>query len=378
MVLRHPGALRKMFLHVNEIALGEAFIYNDFDIEGDIEAAIKMAGHIFSMDLTFAQKARLGRQLLKLPPNGRPRIGRQAARLKGSLHSKNRDKQAVTYHYDASNDFFALWLDQRMVYSCAYFNSPDEDLDVAQERKLDYICRKLRLRRGERLLDIGCGWGGLIMYAAKRYGVTAVGVTVSELQAQWANERIRHEGLTKQCSVEVRDYREVDEPEGYDKIVSVGMFEHVGESMLPKYFRTTWRLLKPGGTFLNHGVATSLNDPKTNKDTFSQRYVFPDGEVLPISTTLRVAEMCGFETRDVESMREHYALTLHHWLKRLEAHHEEAVALTDEPTYRIWRLSHASAGVGFWMNRHTIYQTLFVKPERDKSNLPLTREEWYI
>ena len=241
-----------------------------------------------------------------------------------------------------------------------------------------YICRKLRLRRGEQLLDIGCGWGGLIVYAAQHYGVTAVGVTVSEPQAELANEQIRREGLTNQCRVEVRDYREIDESEKYDKIVSVGMFEHVGESKLPEYFSRTWRLLKPGGAFLNHGIATSLNDPPKKGDTFSNRYVFPDGEVLPLSTTLRAAEMSGFEARDVESLREHYALTLHHWLKRLEAHHEEAVTLTDEPTYRIWRLSHASAGLGFWMNRHTIYQTLFVKPDRDKSNLPLTRAEWYV
>ena len=155
-----------------------------------------------------------------------------------------------------------------MVYSCAYFNSPDEDLDTAQERKLDYICRKLRLRRGDRLLDIGCGWGGLIIYAAKKYGVTAVGVTVSEPQAQLANERIHNEGLTSQCRAEVRDYRDIDESEEYDKIVSVGMFEHVGESMLPEYFKKAWRLLKPGGFFLNHGVASSLNTPKAKRVNF--------------------------------------------------------------------------------------------------------------
>ncbi len=378
MVLQHPGALRKMFLRVNEIALGEAYIYDDFDVEGDIEAAIKMAGHLFAMELTLAGKARLLQKLLKLPSHGRPRIGRRAARLTGALHSKERDRQAVTYHYNASNEFFALWLGQRMVYSCAYFKSVDDDLDTAQEHKLEVICRKLRLRRGERLLDIGCGWGGLIMYAAKHFGVTAVGVTVSEPQARLANERIRREGLTDRCRAEVRDYRELDESEKYDKIVSVGMFEHVGEAKLPEYFRRAWRLLKPGGAFLNHGIATSLNDPPKKGDTFSNRYVFPDGEVLPLSTTLHAAEISGFEARDVESLREHYALTLHHWLTRLEAHHEEAVKLTDEPTYRIWRLSHASAGLGFWMNRHTIYQTLFVKPDRDKSNLPLTRAEWYV
>ena len=377
MVLQHPGTLRRMLLHANDIALGEAYVYDDFDIEGDIEAAFGMASHLFAMRLSLAKKVHLGRQLLKLPSAGKPRTGRGAAHLNGALHSKERDMQAVTYHYNASNDFFALWLDRWMVYSCAYFNSTDEDLDIAQERKLDYICRKLRLRRGERLLDIGCGWGGLIIHAAKKYGVTAVGITLSEPQIQLANERIRQEGLTGQCIAKLCDYRDVDEPHGYDKIVSVGMFEHVGESMLSEFFGRAWKLLKPGGVFLNHGLATGPNDLKSGGDTFSNRYIFPDGQVLPISTTLRIAETSGFEVRDVESLREHYALTLGHWLRRLEAHHDEARKLTDEPTYRIWRLNHAGAAHGFKTNRHTIYQVLFLKPDRDESKLPLTRAEWY-
>ncbi len=377
MVLQHPGSLRSMFLHVNEIALGEAYIYDDFDIEGDIEAAFAMASHLFGMRLSFAERIRLGRQLLKLPSIEIPRTGRGAAQLAGALHSKERDLQAVTYHYNASNEFFALWLDRRMVYSCAYFNSVEEDLDIAQERKLDYICRKLRLRRGDRLLDIGCGWGGLIIHAAEKYGVTAVGITLSEPQVMLANERIRHAGLTDRCIAKKCDYRDVDETERYDKIVSVGMFEHVGESMLPEYFRRAWKLLKPGGVFLNHGLATGQNDLNKKGDTFSNRYIFPDSQVLPISTTLHAAETSGFEICDVESLREHYALTLGHWLRRLEAHHDDARRLTDEPTYRIWRLNHAGAALGFKTNRHTIYQVLFLKPDRNESKLPLTRAEWY-
>ena len=373
MVLQHPGALRKMFLHVNEIALGEAYVYDDFDIEGDIEAAFAMASHLFGMRLSLAAKIRLGRELLKIPSAGRSHTGRGAAQLQGALHSKERDMQAVTYHYNASNDFFALWLDRRMVYSCAYFNSTDEDLDVAQERKLDYICRKLRLQQGDRLLDIGCGWGGLIIHAAKKYGVTAVGITLSEPQVQLANERIHQEGLTGRCLAKLCDYRDVDEPENYDKIVSVGMFEHVGEAMLPEYFKRGWKVLKPGGVFLNHGLASGLNEAKTRNDTFSNRYIFPDSQVLPISTTLRVAEASGFEVRDVESLRENYELTLRHWLRRLEAHHDDARRLTDEPTYRIWRLNHAGAALGFKTNRHSIYQVLLLKPDRDESKLPLTR-----
>ncbi len=355
----------------------KAYIYNDFDIEGDIEAAFAMASHLFGMRLSLAEKIHLGIQLLKLPSTEKPRTGRRAAQLEGSPHSKERDMQAVTYHYNASNEFFALWLDRRMVYSCAYFNSVVDDLDVAQEQKLDYICRKLRLQRGDRLLDIGCGWGGLIIHAAEKYGVTAVGITLSDPQVVLANERIRRAGLSDRCIAKKCDYRDVDEPEQYDKIVSVGMFEHVGEAMLPEYFKRAWKLLKPGGVFLNHGLATGQNDLSKNEDTFSNRYIFPDGQVLPISTTLRVAESSGFEIRDVESLREHYALTLGHWLQRLEANHDEARRLTDEPTYRIWRLNHAGAALGFKTNRHTIYQVLFLKPGRDESKLPLTRADWY-
>ena len=377
MVLQHPGSLRSMFLAANERALGEAYVYDDFDIEGDIEAAFGMADYLLGMRFGLAEKVHLRRLLSKLPSEKRPRVGRQAATLRGPLHSKERDRQAVTYHYNVSNDFFALWLDERMVYSCAYFTSPHEGLDVAQERKLDYICRKLRLHRGERLLDIGCGWGGLIIHAAKQYGVTATGITLSEPQAQLATELIHHEGLSERCRVEVRDYREIDEPESYHKLSSVGMFEHVGESMLPEYFARAWRLLRPGGVFLNHGIAAGLNQPKTDGVSFSDLYIFPDSQLVPISTTLRVAEQSGFEVRDVENLREHYMLTLRHWLARLETHHEEARRLTDEPTYRIWRLSHAGSALGFQTDRHTIYQTLLVKPDRGESKLPLTREDWY-
>ena len=366
-----------MFLNINDLAFGEAYIYDDFDVEGDIEAAFGMAERLFRIRINLAQKVHLVGQLLKLPSTGKPRVGRQAARLKGALHSKERDLQAVTYHYNASNDFFGLWLDNRMVYSCGYFLSPDEDLDVAQERKLDYICRKLRLKPGQQLLDIGCGWGGLIIHAAKKYGVHALGITLSAPQAQLANERIRREGLSDRCRAEVRDYREINEQESYDKIVSVGMFEHVGESMLPEYFERAWRLLKHGGVFLNHGLSSGSNQSKKNSNTFSNRYIFPDGDVIPFSITIRVAEVCGFELRDVESLREHYALTLRHWLRRLEANHEEARRLTDESTYRIWRLNHAGATQGFQTYRHTIYQALFVKSDRGESKLPLTRSDWY-
>src|SRR5712692_6011955 len=207
-VLQHPGALRKMFLPPSDLTLGEAYIYNDFDIEGDIEAIFPLGDQF--MDGGWG-KLRFGKRLLSLPNAGQPRPGDAAAKLRGTRHSKERDRQAVTYHYDRSNDFYALWLDSRMVYSCAYFATPDDDLDTAQEHKLDYICRKLRLRSGERLLDIGCGWGGLVIYAAQRSGVEAYGITLSQPQAELAQKRIQEAGLSERCRVEVRDYRDVNE-----------------------------------------------------------------------------------------------------------------------------------------------------------------------
>jgi cyclopropane-fatty-acyl-phospholipid synthase len=276
-----------------------------------------------------------------------------------------------------SNEFYALWLDRRMVYSCAYFIDPEEDLEAAQERKLDYLCRKLRLRPGERLLDIGCGWGGLVIHAAQHYGVEALGITLSRPQVDLANERIREAGLSHCCRVEMCDYRDVDEPAGFDKLVSVGMFEHVGEGLLPLYFRQAWRLLRPGGAFLNHGIARRATDSLPKGPTFSDRYVFPDGELVPIHISLQHAEANHFEVRDVESLREHYALTLRHWVRRLEARHEQVLEVVDEPTYRVWRLFMSGSAYGFSVGRINVYQALLVKPDGGRSGLPLTRADWY-
>ncbi|MGD0591185.1 MAG: cyclopropane-fatty-acyl-phospholipid synthase family protein [Bacteroidota bacterium] len=374
MVLRHPGALRAMFLRFNENALGQAYIYDDFDIEGNIERAFPMAEYLLGLHLSIADRIRIASMLLTLPSHHGPRSGRQPVHLTGAQHSTARDHQAVTYHYNTSNDFFALFLDKNLVYSCAYFLSPGEDLLTAQTRKLDYVCRKLRLKRGERLLDIGCGWGALIMHAAKHYGVSALGITLSEPQAKLANERIKQRGLSRKCRAEVLDYRELAPSEPFDKIASIGMVEHVGRSMLPEYFRNSWRLLRLGGVFLNHGIADNLDH---RGPTFSQNYVFPDSEPVPIGESTSVAERVGFEVRDVESLREHYLLTLRHWVSRLEAHRAVAIRATDETTYRVWRLFMSAAAHGFDIGQTNVYQSLLVKPDQGVSGMPLSRGDWY-
>jgi cyclopropane-fatty-acyl-phospholipid synthase len=367
-----------MVLPPSELNLGEAYIYNDFDIEGDIEAVFPIADKFLEGGWGKAEQVRYGKRLLSLPKTAQPRPSDAAAKLRGAHHSKERDRQAVTYHYDRSNDFYALWLDRRMVYSCAYFATPGDDLDTAQERKLDYICRKLRLAPGERLLDIGCGWGGLVIYAVQHYGVEAYGITLSQPQAELAQQRIQQTGLAEHCRVEVADYRDVNEANTFDKIVSVGMFEHVGEALLPTYFKQAWHLLRPGGVFLNHGIAHNATLQAQSGPTFVNRYVFPDGELVPISNTLRAAEVSGFEIRDVESLREHYILTLRHWVRQLEARADEARSLTSDITYRIWRLYMSSSAYAFQVGRNNIYQTLLAKPDHGSSRLPLTRADWYV
>jgi cyclopropane-fatty-acyl-phospholipid synthase len=386
LALKHRGSLARMFLPGTEVGLAEAYLHDDFDIEGDIEAAFEIADFLLANLGGWKKKLKLAGLLIALPDwNGTTTIGRAAKQLlpqiRAKQHSLERDRGVIKFHYDVSNDFYALWLDQGMTYSCAYFQSPDDDLGAAQERKLDYLCRKLRLRPGQRLLDIGCGWGSLIIHAAKYFGVRAEGITLSERQAEWARARIAKAGLTNEAEIEVRDYREIgaNGSELYDAIISVGMAEHVGRERLSDYFATAYRALKPGAVFLNQAIGEDIvARPDNTNGSFIDDYVFPDGDTPPLPIMLRTAESAGFEIRDVENLREHYALTLRHWLGRLEENHDRALSFLDEMTYRVWRLYLAGSMHGFRRGHLAVYQTLLAKLDsRGQSNLRLTRDDWY-
>ena len=388
-VLNHPGALRRMFLPPTERAVGEAYIRGDFDIRGDLEAACALNEAVGAAPRSPADNWEILRLLRQLPETeAKPITARRAAHLTGRLHSRQRDRAAIQDPYDVGNDFYALWLDERMTYSCAYFETGAESLDAAQAAKYDLICRKLRLKPGESLLDIGCGWGGLAMFAAERYGVEATGVTLSTHQAALAQERVARAGLDARVHILLDDYRNLPTGMPYDKVVSVGMFEHVGRPRLPEYFTVAHRLLRAGGLFLNHGIAAQhdfqtparrvLDRQLQARTSFIWNYVFPDGELVPISESLGLAERAGWEVRDVESLREHYAETLRHWGQRLAAHEDEAKRLVGEETYRVWRIYMAGSAYSFAHERISVYQALLAKPDAaGDAHVPRTRRDIY-
>jgi cyclopropane-fatty-acyl-phospholipid synthase len=378
-VLKHSGALRRMFGAGTEKALAEAYLHDDFDIEGDIEAAFELADALGHREGRWLDTLRLHLHLRQLPSaNGDHPAARAFGERDDAMHSVPRDREAVSFHYDVSNDFYRLWLDRRMVYSCAYFTRPEATLDQAQEAKLEHLCRKLRLRRGQHLLDIGCGWGGLAMYAAEHYGVRVTGITLSRSQAELANERVRAAGLQDAVAIQLRDYRELDRRQAFDAIVSVGMAEHVGRTKLPEYFRTASALLRAGGVFLNHAIGEGVRPRPRVGPSFIEAYVFPDSDIPPIPVMLQAAEAAGFEVRDVENLREHYARTLRHWVARLERARADALRFVNEPTYRVWRLYMAGSAHGFDRAQLAVYQSLLVKPdERGRADLPPTRADWY-
>ena len=353
------SALR-YFVSPDLMKLGEAYVEGHIDLDGPVQ-------EVFRVGERFARVASDSSALAPLK--------------RAVLHTKGRDRKAIEYHYDVSNDFYALWLDRNLVYSCAYFKRADDSLDAAQEQKLDHILTKLALRPGERLLDIGCGWGALILRAVEKFGARAVGITLSQNQHDYVRRKIDAQGLGDRCEVRLQDYRDVAEEGGYDKIASIGMFEHVGLKNLPVYFEQMHRLLKDGGLALNHGITAV--DPESRAvgmgaGDFIGRYVFPHGELPHIALVLREMSAGGFEVADIESLRRHYARTTELWASRLEARKDEARAIAGERRYRIWSLYLAGCAHGFAHNWMNIYQVLAAKDGGPGMNpLPLTRDYMY-
>ena len=350
------------------VNIGEAYIDGALDVAGNIA---DITDCIMRLSHAVYPEYRVGRRTSLL--------ARLLARLLS--HTRRRDHEAVQYHYDISNAFYQLFLDQRMVYSCAYFRHADDTLDQAQLNKLDYILDKLRLQAGERFLDVGCGWGGLLIRAAER-GAYAVGVTLSQQQFEYCQKLIAEKGLQQQCEVRLQDYRDMGETNAYDKIASVGMFEHVGLAQLENYFQQMQSLLKPQGTILMHGITSNSIENREvglGAGEFIDRYVFPDGELPHVSLVLNAMNLAGFEVVDVESLRRHYAQTLTLWSQRLDAHANRAVELAGEQRYRIWRAYLAGCAYGFshdWMN---VYQLLACKRgQLQQYPFPMTRDALYV
>lgn len=287
------------------------------------------------------------------------------------------DKEAIAYHYDLSNEFYALFLDPQMVYTCAYYRTPDGSLERAQEDKLDLICRKLDLKPGERLLDIGCGWGSLAIWAAKHYGVEALGVTLSSAQASYAHDWIAREGLEDACRVEHRDYRDVATDEPFDKVSAIGIIEHIGAENYPAYFAEVHDLLVPGGYFLNHGITCHRHWEWNPQWQFLVDNVFPNGELKHLSYITERMEEQNFEIVDVESLRGHYARTCFHWAERLRANERAAIDLVGERTYRTWLLYLASSSINFESGAINLHQVLSARPAVAERAEPRTREPIY-
>ncbi len=383
LVFRDPHLFREMVLFRDPLRLAEAYFQGTLDVEGDLYKALGLKDHLRSLCLSASEKASFLFTALfpgdasTAPGKATPLAPRRWHRLWRD-HSKDANRKAIAFHYNVSNAFYRLWLDRQMVYSCAYFETVHDTLDQAQSNKLEHICRKLRLDAGERLLDIGCGWGALILWAAQHHGVRAHGITLSREQYEYCLARIEAEGLQNQVTVELKDYRDLQGEAEYDKIVSVGMFEHVGLKNLPRYFGIAQRLLKPGGLFLNHGITQDQEGWHKSVGTrFINRYVFPDGELDTVGNVQRVMERAGFEIHDVESLRTHYALTLRHWVSRLEAHKHDALQHVQESIYRVWHLYMAACALQFEQGEIGVYQILAVNRDGGVAAVPLTRRDLY-
>ena len=390
LIIHQPNIIRLMVLGNSPMLLAESYFNGDIDIEGDFFTAIKLKD-VSSINVSWRDKLSVFIKAISLPSsnqnyfknqliNNRSLISNKTLMFGKRLlaHTKTENQAAIAFHYDVSNAFYALWLDKSMVYSCAYFEHAHNSLEQAQFAKLDHICKKLMLKAGDKFLDIGCGWGALVLHAAKHYGVIARGVTISQQQLTYARQCIEQAGLQNRVTVDLCDYRDIKGEAYFDKIASVGMFEHVGLKNLSIYFSCVNQLLKPGGLFLNHGITHDVEGwQKTLSTEFINRYIFPDGQLDTVSNISRKMEHANFEIADCESLRAHYALTLRQWILRLEQHHDEILKTVNESTYRIWRLYMAARALEFEGGELGIYQILAVKRNVGLTALPLTRQHLY-
>lgn len=385
LTFRSAKAFQELVLARDPLYLAESYFQGLIDIDGDLYSALKLRHHLTSLQLSLIEKAALAAKALRIRSDkiastgsDTPKWAKTFGQKLGVSSSKKLNRDAISFHYDVSNDFYALWLDEQMAYSCAYYENAAQSLEQAQRNKLDHICRKLRLKSGERLLDIGCGWGALICWAAEHYGVNAHGITLSQNQFDHAQRMIKQRGLEQKVSVELLDYRDLRGEAKYDKLVSVGMFEHVGLKNLPSYFEIAHRLLKPDGLFLNHGITSDEGGWKKSVATeFINRYVFPDGQMETVSTVQQIMEDADFEIHDVEGLRQHYALTLCEWVRRLELRREEALKHVPESVYRIWRLYMAACALQFEDGIAGVYQILVSRRAPLSNPVPLTRRDIY-
>lgn len=374
-LIRHPAALRELMGRPNELRLSRAYMQELIDIEGDRVAAFALVDFLVHRPFGLVNWLRWATTLRSLPRvhgRGEPDV----PSLPGPEGSLTRTRDAVRFHYDLPLQFWQLWLDPRLIYSCAYYETPTASLETAQRAKLDHICRKLALRPGEQLLDIGCGWGGLVNHAARYYGVSAHGVTLSEPQATYARGQIAEFGLDQRCSVTVGDFRELPPTRQYDKVASIGAVEHVPERSLPAYFEYAFRALRPGGLFLSQGITSAVSRAGRPKSAFMRRYVFPETHLATLPRMIQESEGQGFETRDVECLREHYALTTRAWLERLEARAEDACRVVGRVTYRKFALMLAGSAYSFATGAMGLYQIVFAKPGPEPP-VSLTRRPWY-
>ena len=380
LIIRHKRALRRIMWQPNELGLARAYVSGEMDVEGDLYDALnRLAALVWrSPDIRDIPLREVVGDMLRLGIVGtNPKPPPEEMVVSGTQHSKRRDRQAVSHHYDVGNDFYRIVLGESMVYSCAYWTSDEAGYGLAdaQRDKLDLICRKLDLQPGQRLLDVGCGWGSLAIHAARKYGVRVLGITLSTEQADYARKQVAEAGLTEQVEIRIQDYRDLDDGP-FDAISSVGMAEHVGTEPYLTYAKILYSQLRPGGRLLNHQIGRLHLPPKEPHQprSFIDSYVFPDGELVPVGTTITLLEQAGFEVRDVHALREHYGRTLRAWVSNLESDWTTAVRLTSPGRARVWRLYMAASALAFEQGRIGVNQVLAVKDHRDgASDMPATR-----